>query len=115
MRDSSSPSDRPPYTSGSRRPRTLRLTPFRTRIRIARTLSPDQFVERAAHVGLGKLGLEGTVVAEEDHAQRPLLVAPERLPRARLVHAHGLWAKHVLDRVGRPAREPQRRHEAERD
>src|SRR6266545_3591635 len=114
MRVSSSSMDRPPYRSGSRRPSTSRFTPFRTRICTGPNLR-DQAVELVADVLCGDVLDARAVLAEQDEAERALLVAEERLPGALAVCWHGAGAEELLHHARVAAGEPERGQEAQRD
>src|SRR5436305_10218331 len=118
MRDSSCDSVSPPYTSGSRRPTTSRLTPLRTGTRTRRTLCGDQLVERAANVAGRHLGRVAALGAEQDERHRAaggLLVAQERPPGALALGAHRFRRQHLVDEVRRLPGEPERSEQAEGD
>src|SRR5919106_90060 len=107
--------------AGSRRPSTSRLTPFRTTIRMQRTLC-NQRVEGPAHGVVLQLdadaGLSWPVEQNElRSAVDRLLVSCEGGPRRVAVDPHGLWAENVLDRTHLllEAGEPERREEPEGD
>src|SRR6266516_7327010 len=131
MRVSSSESDMPPYTAGSRRERTSRLTPLRTTTCTARLYSAsacslyhlhggdpllrgDQLVEGVAHVVRwdGDVPV-GTVLAEEHEPS--LLVTAERGPGTVAVDPDRAWIQHIFDDVRWAAREPERCQQAECD
>src|SRR5687767_13144766 len=93
----------PPYTAGSRRSSTSRLTPLRTATCKAETLVGDQLVERGADFRLRALhavdGLSRCFEQHEAHATvLRLLVALERRPRTLPVDVHRLGAKDLLHR-----------------
>src|SRR5436189_1817805 len=112
----------PPYVAGSRRPSTLRLTPFSTSTCTRRNLDDrvnldDEAFELPPHLVRGP-PLDGrAVVGEEDdddRVARALLVAQERRPGALRVDADGLRAKVALDVGGVAARQAQRGEQPER-
>ena len=89
-------------------------------MRIAATLSGDQAVELAPHVGL--VGSSTPTAAcrarragRAAARRRRLLVARERRPGALAVDAHRLGPQLLLDDGGVEAGEPERREQAERD
>ena len=65
------------------------------------SLVGDQLVERALDVGLGNLGHESAVVAQEHEPEPALLVAEQRVPGALAVDTHRLGCEDLLDDVGR--------------
>src|SRR5690348_107197 len=117
MRLSSSFRLRPPYIFGSRRASTSRFAPFRTRTCIS-DQSPDERIQRGSNLARRPSLDDRPVVAEEHEVDRlagALLVAEQRVPGAVAVDGDRLRIELPLDPARIAAREPERRHQAERD